>query len=104
MQETAKELNVPFVVLSQMNRSIETREKKRPKLSDLRDSGNIEEAADNVIFVHRPSYYDENEPKDVANLYIDKQRDGTSCAVKLLYYEMIPTFRNLIKYKYDDGA
>lgn len=104
LQETAKELNVPFVVLSQMNRGIETREKKRPKLSDLRDSGNIEEAADNVIFVHRPSYYDENEPKDVANLYIDKQRDGPTGAVKLLYYDMIPTFRNLSKYKYDDGA
>jgi replicative DNA helicase len=104
LQETAKELNVPFVVLSQMNRGIETREKKRPKLSDLRDSGNIEEAADNVIFVHRPSYYDENEPKDVAILYIDKQRDGPTGAVKLLYYDMIPTFRNLSKYKYDDGA
>lgn len=98
LQEIAKELNVPFLVLSQMNREIDKRENKKPKLSDLRDSGNIEEAADNVIFIHRPERYNEDEPKDIAHLYIEKQRDGPTGVVKVKYFDIVPTFRDLSKY------
>ena len=95
LQETAKELNVPFLVLSQMNREIERRESKKPNLSDLRDSGNIEEAADCILFLHRPSYYDDSQPKEIANVYVAKQRDGPTGMVQLRYFEVVPTFRNL---------
>ncbi len=91
LQETAKELNVPVVALSQMNREIEKRSNKRPQLSDLRDSGNIEEAADVVIFVHRPEYFDENGDPE---LIIGKNRDGPTGTVELKYFDHIPTFRD----------
>ena len=95
LQEIAKEINVPFLVLAQMSRGIENRESKKPKLSDLRDSGNIEEAADNVLFIHREEYFDKNKPKGVATVYIEKQRDGPTGSAELTYVDVIPTFRDL---------
>jgi replicative DNA helicase len=95
LQEIAKELNVPFLVLAQMNRGIENRESKKPKLSDLRDSGNIEEAADNVLFIHREDYFNKDaEDKGTATIYIEKQRDGPTGSVDIAYVNVVPTFRN----------
>ena len=91
LQEVAKEINVPFVVMSQMNRNVEGRQDKIPMLSDLRDSGNIEEAADVVMFVHRPDYYGlEGEPMVI----IAKNRDGPVGREELTYHNSIPTFRD----------
>lgn len=86
----AKELNVPFVLLSQLSRKVEERADKTPQLSDLRESGAIEQDADIVAFIHRPAYYDEefmDSPKGqiptegVGVLTIAKQRDGGTGAV-----------------------
>lgn len=98
LQEIAKKLNVPVMVLSQMNRNVEARQTKSPQLSDLRDSGNIEEAADMVIFVHREGYYDRDKPKDdKAAVIVAKNRDGPTGQVDLTYFDYVPTFKNLAK-------
>ena len=73
----AKELNVPLLVLSQLSRGTEKREDKRPMLSDLRDSGSIEQDADIVMFLHRNSYYDETDPnKELCECIVAKNRHG----------------------------
>lgn len=96
LQEIAKDLRVPFIVLSQMNRNVEAREDKTPRLSDLRESGNIEEAADTILFLHRPDYYDRKAAKtNTAEVIVAKNRDGPTGSRELAYYDYIPTFKNL---------
>lgn len=96
LQEIAKKLNVPVLALSQMNRNVEARQTKTPQLSDLRDSGNIEEAADMVIFLHRDGHYDRDKPKEnKATVIVAKNRDGPTGQVDLAYFDYVPTFRNL---------
>ena len=92
LQEIGKELDVPLIVMSQMNRGSDGRENKTPQLSDLRASGNIEEAADVVAFIHRPDYYgQEGEPQ----IIVAKNRDGPTGRVNVKFFSDIPTFRNL---------
>ena len=82
----AKELNVPVVCLSQLSRANEGRSNKRPQLSDLRESGAIEQDADVVIFLHRENYYDpETEKGNIAELIIAKQRNGPLGTVELIW-------------------
>jgi replicative DNA helicase len=82
LKNMAKEFNIPIVILSQLNRDCESRANARPKLSDLRDSGSLEQDADVVIFVHRPEYYDIKEmynktsSVNKAEIIVAKQRNG----------------------------
>lgn len=97
----AKELNVPIILLSQLSRSVEQRSDHRPQLSDLRESGAIEQDADIVIFVYRPDMYNdvpENEKgQDIAEIIVAKHRNGPQGTVKVKWMSKITTFMNLEK-------
>ena len=94
----ARELNVPVVVLSQLNRSPEGREGHRPRMSDLRESGSIEQDADVVMLLHREDYYHRGEkdyePNNRAELIIAKQRNGPTDTVQLVFREKYTRFEN----------
>src|SRR5205807_5157593 len=97
MKLMAKELSVPFLVLSQLNRAVETREgDHRPQLSDLRDSGSIEQDADLVGFIYRPEVYkkDREDIKGLADLIIAKQRNGPIGTVPLRFLGQYARFEN----------
>jgi len=100
MKGLAKELNVPIVVLSQLSRAPESRADHRPQLSDLRESGALEQDADVVIFIYREDLYaDKNQPaaenEGVAELIIGKQRNGPTGVVKLAFIREFTRFENL---------
>ncbi|MBR2889511.1 MAG: replicative DNA helicase [Oscillospiraceae bacterium] len=89
----AKELNVPVICLSQLSRAVESRTDKRPILSDLRESGAIEQDADSVMFLFRDEYYNENtEDKGVAECIVAKNRHGETGTVKLQWIPQYQTF------------
>ncbi len=98
IKSLARELNIPVVVLSQLNRSPEGREGHRPRMSDLRESGSIEQDADVVILLHREDYYHRGEsgyePNNTAELIIAKQRNGPTATVNLVFRERITRFEN----------
>lgn len=92
----AKELNVPVIALSQLSRSSEKRDDKRPMLSDLRESGSIEQDADIIMFLYRDAYYDkENADQSVAECIVAKNRHGTTDTVKLAWIGEYTLFRSL---------
>lgn len=102
LKSIAKELNIPVLALSQLSRAVETRGgDKRPQLSDLRESGSIEQDADMVQFIHRPDYYglteDEegNSTQGVANIIIAKHRNGSVCDVQLKFIAQLAKFGDL---------
>lgn len=98
----AKELNVPVIALSQLSRAVEQRPDHRPMLSDLRESGSIEQDADIVMFLYRDDYYNkETEKKDIAEVIIAKQRSGTIGPVELLWMGNYTKFVNLER-NFDD--
>ena len=89
----AKELNVPVLCLSQLSRAVESRTDKRPILSDLRESGAIEQDADSVMFLYRDEYYNENtEDKGIAECIVAKNRHGETGAVKMQWVGQFQTF------------
>jgi replicative DNA helicase len=98
LKALARELSVPVIVLSQLNRSPEAREGHRPRMSDLRDSGSIEQDADVIMLLHREDYYhrgqEDYEPNNTAELIIAKQRNGPTGTVKLTFREKITKFEN----------
>lgn len=98
----AKELDVPVVALSQLSRAVEQRPDHRPMLSDLRESGAIEQDADIVMFLYRDDYYnEESEKKDIAEVIIAKHRGGSTGTVDLLWMGNYTKFVNLEK-RFDD--
>lgn len=98
----AKEINVPVIALSQLSRAVEQRPDHRPMLSDLRESGAIEQDADIVMFLYRDDYYNkESEKKDIAEVIIAKQRGGQTGTVELLWMGQYTKFVNLER-RFDD--
>src|SRR5665647_3331268 len=101
LKAIAKEIDVPIIALSQLNRSVESRDGKRPQLSDLRESGAIEQDADMVMFIHRPEYYgitqdtDGNSLMGVAEIIIAKHRNGSVGDVQLAFKASLAKFTDL---------
>jgi replicative DNA helicase len=97
----ARELDIPVVILSQLNRSPEGREGHRPRMSDLRESGSIEQDADVVMLLHREDYYHRDTPDYVldnkAELIIAKQRNGPTGSVELIFRDKFTRFENASK-------
>jgi replicative DNA helicase len=98
LKALARELNVPVLVASQLSRAVEQRSDKKPVLSDLRESGSIEQDADIVMFIYREDVYDENSPrKNIAELLIAKHRNGPTGSIELYFERNLTQFRNALK-------
>lgn len=96
LKRTAKELNVPVIALSQLSRGVEQRQDKRPVMSDIRDSGSIEQDADNIVFLYREDYYDkETENQNIIDIIIAKQRNGAVGTVQMAFIKEYGIFVDL---------
>jgi len=101
LKSIAKELEIPVLCLAQLNRQIESRDDKRPRLSDLRESGAIEQDADIVAFLHRPQAYNSDDSPGEATLIVAKHRNGKTGNVRLTWSAQTLTFRSGARAPYD---
>ena len=98
LKALAKELSIPVLALAQLSRQVEHRSDKRPQLADLRESGQIEQDADLIIFLHRPEYYKKNpspEEKGIAEIIVAKQRQGPTGIIKVAFIKEFAKFASL---------
>ena len=95
LKALAREMNAPVIALSQLSRRVEERKPAKPMLSDLRESGSIEQDADVVMFIYRDEYYNEDsEKKGIAEIIVDKQRNGSTGSVELVWLGQYTKFGN----------
>jgi len=96
LKALARELNVPVIALSQLSRSVESRQVKKPMLSDLRESGSLEQDADIVMFLYREDYYDpDTENKNISDVIIAKHRNGPVDTIQLFFHKQFTKFADL---------
>jgi replicative DNA helicase len=99
IKAVARDLNIPVIALSQLNRASEGRDGHKPRMSDLRESGSIEQDADVVMLLHREDYYKMSDadfqPDNIAEIIIAKQRNGPTGTVKLTFMNKTTRFENL---------
>lgn len=100
LKSLAKEFNVPILALSQLSRNVEMRAEKKPQLSDLRDSGSLEQDADIVMFLYRDEYYnrDDDENKNLAELIVAKNRNGATATLELFFRKETMYFGDFVRY------
>ena len=105
LKALAKELQVPVVALSQLNRAVEQRTDKKPVMSDLRESGAIEQDSDLILLIYREEVYDPNTTrKGIADIIIAKQRNGPIGEVQLTFLGEYTQFKDLVAESYGEGV
>jgi replicative DNA helicase len=105
LKALAKELDVPVIALSQLNRSVEQRDGKKPVMSDLRESGAIEQDADMILFIYREEYYEKNTPrKGEADVELAKHRNGETGTFVLTFQGQYSRFQNYLSNSYAEGV
>ncbi len=106
LKTLARDLDVPVIALSQLNRAVENREDKKPRMADLRESGAIEQDADIVLLLHRPDYYDANDQPGIAEVIVAKNRNGATNTIKLTFIKNLTRFENLatVVEPFDEGS